>query len=116
MSKHTGWSGGLANWRVTVTGSGSATWRALHQGNNGGRLDHDVAFPIASAAIITIAAIAAGHLMGGALPEIRHAMAIAGAMRNVGLALLIASANQTPAVVEVVIISYAMTAIIIVSG
>jgi bile acid:Na+ symporter, BASS family len=71
---------------------------------------------IASAAIITIAAIAAGHLMGGALPEIRHAMAIAGAMRNVGLALLVASANQTPAVVEVVIISYALTAIIIVSG
>ena len=71
---------------------------------------------IASAAIITIAAIAAGHLMGGALPEIRHAMAIAGAMRNVGLALLVASANQVPAVVEVVIISYALTAIIIVSG
>jgi bile acid:Na+ symporter, BASS family len=71
---------------------------------------------IASAAIITIAALAAGHLMGGAMPEIRHAMAIAGAMRNVGLALLVASANQTPAVVEVVIISYALTAIIIVSG
>jgi BASS family bile acid:Na+ symporter len=71
---------------------------------------------IASAAIITITAIAAGHLMGGALPEIRHAMAIAGAMRNVGLALLVASANQVPAVVEVVIISYAVTAIIIVSG
>jgi bile acid:Na+ symporter, BASS family len=71
---------------------------------------------IASAAIITIAAIAAGHLMGGALPEVRHTMAIAAAMRNVGLALLVASANQTPAVVEVVIISYALTAIIIVSG
>jgi hypothetical protein len=71
---------------------------------------------IASAAIITIAAIAAGHLMGGALPEIRHAIAIAGAMRNVGLALLVASANQAPAVVEVVIISYALTAIIVVSG
>jgi hypothetical protein len=36
-------------------------------------------------------------------------------MRNVGLALLVASINQTPAVVEVVIISYRLTAIIIVS-
>ncbi len=71
---------------------------------------------IASAAVITTVAIAAGHLMGGALPEIRHAMAIAGAMRNVGLALLVASTNETPAVVEVVIIAYALTAIIIVSG
>ena len=42
-------------------------------------------------------------------------MAIAGAMRNVGLALLVATTNQTPPVVEVVIISYGLTAIIIVS-
>ena len=70
---------------------------------------------IASAAIITIAALAVGHLMGGGLPEIRHAMAVAGAMRNVGLALLVASTNQTPTEVEVVIISYGLTAIIIVS-
>ena len=72
-------------------------------------------WPIASAVIITIAALAAGHVMGGASPEIRHAMAIAGAMRNVGLALLVATTNQTPPVVEVVIISYGLTAIIIVS-
>ena len=73
-------------------------------------------WPIASAVVITIAALAAGHLMGGASPEIRHAMAIAGAMRNVGLALLVATTNKTPPVVEVVIISYAITAIIIVSA
>jgi hypothetical protein len=42
-------------------------------------------------------------------------MAIAGAMRNVGLALLVATANQTPPEVEVVIISYAITAVAIVS-
>ena len=72
-------------------------------------------WPIASAVIITIAALVAGHVMGGASPEIRHAMAIAGAMRNVGLALLVATTNQTPPVVEVVIISYGLTAIIIAS-
>jgi BASS family bile acid:Na+ symporter len=72
-------------------------------------------WPIVCVAIITIAALAAGHLLGGPTPEIRHAMAIAGAMRNVGLALLVATTNQTPPEVEVVIISYAIAAIIIVS-
>jgi BASS family bile acid:Na+ symporter len=73
-------------------------------------------WPIASAAITTLAAISAGHLLGGPLPEIRHAIAVGGAMRNVGLALLVATTNQTAPVVDVVILSYAITAIIIVSG
>ncbi len=72
-------------------------------------------WPIASAAVITIVALVAGHLLGNPSPEIRHAIAIAGAMRNVGLALLVATANQTPPMVEVIIISYAITALIIVS-
>jgi predicted Na+-dependent transporter len=72
-------------------------------------------WPIVGVAIITIAALVLGHLLGGPSPEIRHAMAIAGALRNVGLALLVATTNQTPPEVEVVIISYAITAIIIVS-
>jgi bile acid:Na+ symporter, BASS family len=73
--------------------------------------------PIVCVAIITIAALAVGHLLGGGpSPEIRHAMAIAGAMRNVGLALLVATTNQTAPEVEVIIISYAITAIIIVSA
>jgi hypothetical protein len=45
-------------------------------------------WPIASAVIITIAALVVGHGMEGASPEICHAMAIAGAMRNVGFARL----------------------------
>jgi BASS family bile acid:Na+ symporter len=73
-------------------------------------------WPIVCVAIITIAALVVGHLLGGPSPEIRHAMAIAGALRNVGLALLVATTNQTLPEVEVVIISYAITAIIIVSA
>ena len=73
-------------------------------------------WPIVCVAIITIAALVVGHLLGGPSPEIRHAMAIAGALRNVGLALLVATTNQTPPEVEVVIISYAIAAIIIVSA
>ena len=53
-------------------------------------------WPIISAAVTTLAALAAGHLLGGPSAEIRHAVAIAGAMRNVGLALLVATTNQTP--------------------
>ena len=72
--------------------------------------------PIVCVAITTIAALVAGHILGSPSPEVRHAMAIAGAMRNVGLALLVATANQTPPEVEVVIISYAITAIVIVTA
>jgi BASS family bile acid:Na+ symporter len=67
-------------------------------------------WPIVCVAIITIAALVV-HLLGGPSPEIRHAMAIAGALRNVGLALLVATTNQTQPVVEVVIISYVIIAI-----
>ncbi len=73
-------------------------------------------WPIVCVAITTIAALVAGHILGSPSPEVRHAMAIAGAMRNVGLALLVATANQTPPEVEVVIISYAITSIVIVAA
>ena len=60
-----------------------------------------------------LAALFVGHL-AGTLPEVRHSIAIAGAMRNVGLALLIATINRTPPAVDVIIISYAIAAILIV--
>jgi BASS family bile acid:Na+ symporter len=72
--------------------------------------------PIAVAVGTTVAALFVGHLVGGPLPEIRHSIAIVGAMRNVGLALLIAMVNQTPPAVQAIIISYGIVAILIVSG
>ena len=71
--------------------------------------------PIVVAVATTIAALFLGHLVGGPRLEVRHAIAIAGAMRNVGLALLIATINRTPPVVEVIILSYGITAIVIVT-
>jgi BASS family bile acid:Na+ symporter len=71
--------------------------------------------PIVVAAITTILALSAGHLIGQS-PEISHAVAIASALRNVGLALLIATSNRVPPTVEVVIVSYAITAMVIVSA
>ena len=73
-------------------------------------------WPIAAAAVTTLAALALGHLLGGSAPQVRHSIAVAGAMRNVGLALLAATINRTPPTVEVIIISYAITAILIVTG
>jgi hypothetical protein len=72
--------------------------------------------PIVVALITTIAALLVGHLLGGQLPEVRHSIAIIGAMRNVGLALLIATINRTPPTVAVIIISYGITAILIVTA
>jgi BASS family bile acid:Na+ symporter len=72
-------------------------------------------WPVIVAAVTTVAALSIGHLMGGRLPQVRHSIAVASALRNIGLALLIATANRTPPAVEVAIVSYALTAIIIVS-
>jgi BASS family bile acid:Na+ symporter len=72
--------------------------------------------PIVAAAVTTTAALFIGHLVGGARSEVRHSLAIAGAMRNVGLALLIATINRTPPAVEVIILSYGITAILIVTA
>ena len=72
-------------------------------------------WPIVVATVTTIFALSAGQLTGQ-LPEVRHAIAVTSALRNVGLALLIATSNRTPPIVEVVIVSYAITAIIIVSA
>ncbi len=73
-------------------------------------------WPMAAAAVTTLAALASGHLLGGPSSETRHAVAIAGAMRNVGLALLVATTNRTPPAVEVVIVSYFITAFAIVTA
>jgi predicted Na+-dependent transporter len=72
--------------------------------------------PIVVASITTMAALIIGHLLGGHLLEVRHSIAIAGAMRNVGLALLIATINRTPPTVEVIILSYGIAAILVVTA
>lgn len=72
-------------------------------------------WPASVAALTTVAALLVGHLLGGRSHEVGHSIAISSALRNIGLALLIATANRTPPTVEVVIVSYAISAIIIVS-
>lgn len=72
-------------------------------------------WPMIAAGITTLAALLAGRLLGGPLPAIRHAIAVSGGLRNVGLALLVATSNRTPPTVEEVIISYWIAAFVIVT-
>ena len=70
---------------------------------------------MAAAAATTLVALAAGHFLGGPAPQTRHAVAVAGSLRNVGLALLIANANGAKAAVPVAIVTYLLTAFVIVT-
>jgi len=72
-------------------------------------------WPMAAAAVTTLAALYAGHVLAGPSPAARQAAAIAGALRNVGLALLVAAVNRTPPVVQEVIVSYWIAAFVIVT-
>lgn len=49
-----------------------------------------------AALIVTTIALAVGHVLGGPDEDTRRAVALMCAIRNVGLALLVASANQAP--------------------
>ncbi len=71
--------------------------------------------PIVVSVVTTLAAIVMGHLLGGTVPAVRHSIAVASALRNVGLALLIAETNKVPPLVQTTIITYAISAIFLVS-
>lgn len=60
----------------------------------------------AAAALITMAALASGHLLGGPEPETRRAVAISSAARNPGLALLVTTINAGPPEVGAAIMAY----------
>jgi BASS family bile acid:Na+ symporter len=57
---------------------------------------------------LTVCALAVGALFAGRDAEVRPAAAIAAAMRNPGLALVIATVNQAPPAVTAAVIGYAL--------
>lgn len=57
-------------------------------------------------ALITCAALAVGHGLGGPEPGTRTAVAIVSAARNPGLALLVAAANSAPPQVKAIVLAY----------
>lgn len=71
--------------------------------------------PIVVAVMTTVLAIGLGHAIGRRASSVGHAVAVGSALRNVGMALMIAIANRTPPAVEAAIVAYALTAIVMVS-
>jgi BASS family bile acid:Na+ symporter len=73
-------------------------------------------WPVVAAATTTCAALLLGHLWGGRTAAVRHSVAIAGALRNFGLAFLVATTSHAPPDVEMVVVSYALTAFLVVTA
>jgi BASS family bile acid:Na+ symporter len=72
--------------------------------------------PTLAGAGMAIFALAIGGLLAGRDAEARPAAAIAVAMRNPGLALVIAEANRAPPAVSAVILGYTVGVALVVSG
>jgi predicted Na+-dependent transporter len=65
--------------------------------------------------VTTAAALAVGHLLGGPEPATQTAVAITSALRNPGLALLVATLNAAPPVVTGTVLAYVLvTALLVV--
>ena len=61
-----------------------------------------------AAAIVTGIALATGHVLGGPDEDTRRALALLSAMRNPGLALLVAAANHAPAELVSTVLAYGL--------
>jgi BASS family bile acid:Na+ symporter len=65
-------------------------------------------------ATLTLLALAAGHALGGPEPATRTAVAIGGATRNAGLALLVATLNAAPPAIVATVMAYLVVSAFIV--
>ena len=75
----------------------------------------DAGSRVASAiVVVTLAALAIGHLLGGPDPATRTASAISSALRNPGLAFLVATVNGLPAATNATVVAYFVIAAFIV--
>lgn len=60
----------------------------------------------AAIVLVTCAALAVGHALGGPAPATRTAVAITSAARNPGLALLVATLNEAPPAIKATVLAY----------
>jgi len=68
---------------------------------------------VATSLVVTLLAVAAGHLLGGPGDDTRTAVAVTSAARNPGLALLVATANRAPAEVSTAILAHLLVSAIV---
>lgn len=66
---------------------------------------------LAAILLVIYGALAIGHLLGGPDPAMRTAVAISGAARNAGLALLVATQNHAPPEVNAAILAYLLVSV-----
>jgi BASS family bile acid:Na+ symporter len=71
--------------------------------------------PAVGGAVLTLCALAVGSVSAGRDLRARRQAAIAAAMRNPGLALLITTVNQLPVTVTAAVIAYALGAAVVVT-
>lgn len=81
----------VAVWKVTL----AAGWRVN-----------------AAIALVTCAALAVGHLLGGPDPATRTAVAISSAARNAGLALLVAALNSAHPGIKATVLAYLVVSVV----
>jgi len=65
-------------------------------------------------ALVTVAALATGHALGGPLDSTRTATAVGSAARNPGLALLVAAANGAPPAIVATVLAYLLVSALVV--
>jgi len=70
---------------------------------------------LAAIALVTSAALAAGHVLGGPGAETRTSVAIISAARNPGLALLVATLNAAPPAVTATILAYVVVSALVIT-
>ena len=71
--------------------------------------------PFAAGAVLTACALVVGATFAGRDAAVRPAGAVAAAMRNPGLALLIAAANKLPAAVVAAVFGYTFGAVLVIT-
>jgi BASS family bile acid:Na+ symporter len=69
---------------------------------------------LAAIVLITGAALAVGHLLGGSEPAMRTAVAITSAARNAGLALLVAALNGAPPQISATVLAYLAVSLLVI--
>jgi predicted Na+-dependent transporter len=67
-----------------------------------------------SIALTTVGALALGHWLGGPEPATRTAVAITSALRNAGLALLVATLNAAPPAITGTVLAYVLVSALLV--
>ena len=72
--------------------------------------------PFIASILLTLCALGLGHIAGGPSPDTRTSAAAISAMRNPGIALLVASTNHLPETATLIVIAHAFMTAVLLAG